>query len=267
MSGQMTWILEGDAFQDRDCLEQAAKAAGHQVVKWDDEWWSTNAWPKLDQPCVFHGSLGNADRIRRELPWRPGSYCNTEAFLCSSWYPQAKEFLLHEQWEVMSAARLVETATSIFDRIGDGSVIFVRPDSPLKPFSGRVVKRGRLTLEALDHGFYYDDVEIPVVVTPVRRIEQEWRFVVVEREVVAGSGYIADGRTAIPDLEKGKPWLFAEEIAQRLASPDAVYVMDVCESDRGLRLLELNPFSGADLYACDGDQIVRRVAEIVQRSN
>ncbi len=39
--------------------------------------------------------------------------------------------------------------------------------------------------------------------------------------------------------------------------------MDICETEQGLRLLELNPFSGADLYACDGDKIVRRIAEIV----
>jgi hypothetical protein len=31
--------------------------------------------------------------------------------------------------------------------------LFVRPDSPLKPFSGRVVERTRLSPESLDHGY------------------------------------------------------------------------------------------------------------------
>ena len=35
--------------------------------------------------------------------------------------------------------------------------------------------------------------------------------------------------------------------------------MDVCEADAGLRLLELNPFSGADFYARDCGAIVQAV--------
>ena len=47
-----------------------------------------------------------------------------------------------------------------------------------------------------------------------------------------------------------------------MTAPDPVYVLDVCEADTGLRLLELNPFSGADLYACSGSEIVRHVGEV-----
>jgi hypothetical protein len=74
--------------------------------------------------------------------------------------------------------------------------------------------------------------------------------------VVAGSGYIADGRTAAPEDPNGRPWQFAVEMAH----------LDVCVADTGLRLLELNPFSGADLYGCSGADIVRRVAAIVREA-
>ena len=36
--------------------------------------------------------------------------------------------------------------------------------------------------------------------------------------------------------------------------------MDVCECEGALWLLELNPFSGADLYACDPAAIVEHVS-------
>jgi hypothetical protein len=39
--------------------------------------------------------------------------------------------------------------------------------------------------------------------------------------------------------------------------------MDVCESALGLHLLELNPFSGADLYASNGDEIVRQISALL----
>jgi hypothetical protein len=142
--------------------------------------------------------------------------------------------------------------------------VFVRPDSPLKPFTGRVLRRAQISLAALDHGFYYDDPEIPVVVAPVRHVAREWRYVVAGQRVISGSAYVADGRTAAGADPAGAPWQFAIEVAQQLPSPDPVYVLDVCETDAGLRLLELNPFSGADLYACPGSDVVRHVAAVVR---
>jgi hypothetical protein len=41
--------------------------------------------------------------------------------------------------------------------------------------------------------------------------------------------------------------------------------MDICEADGELRLLELNPFSGADLYACRLDDVVAAVSAAAVR--
>jgi ATP-grasp domain-containing protein len=159
-------------------------------------------------------------------------------------------WLLHRDWRVLPARELVESPDEVLESVHATDTVFVRPDSPLKPFAGRVLPRGRITLAGLDHGFYYDDVEIPVVVAPTRSVRAEWRFVVVESVVVAGSRYVADGRTALPDDPTGAPWQFAADVAARLPAPEPVYVLDVCEADGRLWLLELNPFSGADLYGC-----------------
>jgi hypothetical protein len=259
---EMTWVLEPHVFTGGDPIRPAASAAGHRVIDWSDDWWSDSVRPQLTGAVLFHGSLGNADRIPRELPWRPGAYCRTESFYCSAWYPAAAEWLLQERWEIHPASGFVADVDAILDRLGAAASVFVRPDSPLKPFSGRVVRRGQITLATLDHGFYYDDTEIPVVVAPVRQVVREWRYVVVDREVVAGSGYAAEGRAATPDDPRGLAWQFAAHVARRMAVPDPVYILDVCEADTGLRLLEPNPFSGADLYACNGSEIVRRVSEV-----
>lgn len=146
--------------------------------------------------------------------------------------------------------------------------MFVRPDSPLKPFSGRVLDRVGITAAALDHGFYYDDDRLPVVVTPVVEVGEEWRFVVAEGRVVAGSGYVADGRASTGSLaEDHAAWVFAEDVVARLPAPERVFVVDVCETPAGLRLLELNPFSGADLYDCDRDAVVAGVGRAVPRAD
>ena len=150
----------------------------------------------------------------------------------------------------------------VIAELGQADSLFVRPDSPLKPFSGRRLTRDRITLAGLDHGLYYDDASLPVVVAPVREVSREWRYVVVNRWVIAGSAYIADGRVAMVDDPGRLPWRFAEEIASALPPPEAVYVLDVCESDGDLRLLELNSFSGADLYACSAQDVVAAIAMV-----
>jgi hypothetical protein len=125
-----------------------------------------------------------------------------------------------------------------------------------------VIQRDNLTLKALDHGFYYGDIDLPVIVAPVVNVGREWRYVVVQDEVVAGSAYEADGRTAIPDDPSGTHWEFAQSIAKEMAPPQDVFVMDICEVDERLRLLELNPFSGADLYAYDVNKVVEAVSRL-----
>lgn len=89
--------------------------------------------------------------------------------------------------------------------------------------------------------------------------------VVVDGECVAGSRYHADGRSGAGQTAAGDPiWAFAASVAPRYR-PDPVFVLDVCETPAGLRVLEVNPSSGADLYDCDREAVVRAVHRSVAR--
>ncbi len=257
----VTWVLEHGVFASGDAAWIAAiRAAGDRLVAWDDFWWSSGSWPKLDGgPVVVRASLGNAARIASELPWQPGAFCRTAAFHCSHWYPLAQPWLLQRDAVILPASRLVADPAAALRGLGAPERVFVRPDSPLKPFAGRVVATQGLTLRQLDHGFYYDDADLPVVVAPVRRVDAEWRYVIVDGRVVAGSAYEADGRKGRADDPGGAPWRFAAEIAAAMPAPERVYVLDLCSAEGRLWLLELNPFAGADLYGCDPVAVVRAV--------
>jgi hypothetical protein len=174
------WVLEREVFNDNhDRLARAASTAGHKVISWDDFWWEDGNWPSLEnEHTIFHGSLGNANRIASELPWRPGVFCNTPAFACHAWYEKAKMWLLHEKWVFSTVAEFVAEPERFLVEIGSTESFFVRPDSPLKPFSGRVIEREKLSFEALDYGFYYEDKNLPIVITPVSEVDMEWRFVI-----------------------------------------------------------------------------------------
>jgi hypothetical protein len=261
----MRWLIEPGVFgPDYGArMTAAVEAAGAAVLRWDDAWW-TRGLPAIDDAVIFHGSLGNAAAIVARCPgWKPGAYCAVEAFRCSTWYPRAERWLLQRRHVILPASALVANPRAALDRLGVDEV-FVRPDSPLKPFSGRVLPADGITLQALDHGFYYDDADLPVVVAPTQPVGPEWRFVVVDRQIVAGSAYVAAGRAARAAAVPESVRAYAAEIAAELAPPEPVYVLDVCDAADGLRLMELNPFSGADLYGCDLHAVVEAVGRLVE---
>ena len=253
----MRWVLEDDIFGlGSHPLRKVVLEAGHKVTRWNDDWWlDRRKVPNFEGPVVFHGSLGNASRIAKEKLWSSGAYCNTEGFHCSRWYPKVRDYLLNLHYIKTTVRILVDQPLVVCRELPlRGNLnVFVRPDSPLKPFSGRVVPLGGLTSRQLDHGFYYVDLDLPIIVAPVRELGAEYRFVVVANKVVASNCY-----TAKDQVPQGANDL-AIEISSTFESPDPVYVLDIVETDGGYALLEINPFSGADLYECDLAAIVAAI--------
>ena len=182
-------------------LATAAADAGARVVWWQDDWWSDGRWPRPSGSVVFHGSLGNADRIRQRVAVESWSLLSTSRFACSAWWPRAEGHLVTPRYVLTTVADLVATGPPP----EFGQRVFVRPDSALKPFGGRVLARDEITLGALDHGFYYDDESLPVVVAPEMEIGDEWRFVIVGATVVAGSDYTSEARAAGAPLSPEHP--------------------------------------------------------------
>jgi hypothetical protein len=264
VKGMITWVLENDVFKRADPLREGAQRHGHKIVNWSDDWWLEPKLPKMAVPTIFHGSLGNAHEIAQSGRWRPGAFCLTPHFFCSHWYANAGPWLVHRQWRKLKAIDFVNQYEQILDEMASSDRIFVRPDSPLKPFSGRVLQRENISLKAMDFGFYFDDENLPVIVAPIQEIGREWRFVVVANRIVTGSEYQAEGRQAIAAKPPESVWAVAEDIASNLPAPQDVYVLDLCECDQGIRLMELNPFSGADLYACDGPVIVDAISKLLR---
>ena len=69
------------------------------------------------------------------------------------------------------------------------------------------------------------------------------------------------GRRAATTKIPAEALALAKEIVGVLPAPDPVYVLDLARTEAGLGLVELNPFSGSDLYGCDRDAIVAAVAK------
>jgi len=102
-----------------------------------------------------------------------------------------------------------------------------------------------------------------VLVSRPQSLRAEWRFIVVDGQIVAASSYRLAGHIhKSPDVPASTR-AFAAPIAQGQFQPDRAWVLDLCETAAGeLRVVEINGFSNSDWYHCDGKSIVTSVSRV-----
>ena len=123
-------------------------------------------------------------------------------------------------------------------------------------------------------GFYSIDPEELVVVAPPVVIKREWRVVVANNKVIAGSEYNNLSDDAWSGVQK-----LPEEVSQYAQGildsvtkigtvnryyPDPVWTIDICESETGLKVVEVGSFSCAGMFACDPEPIIAEVNRITE---
>jgi hypothetical protein len=104
------------------------------------------------------------------------------------------------------------------------------------------------------------------VIAAPREIGREWRLVVLGDSVIAASLYAEDGTKSV---QAGCPDEVREFVAGMLNAvswrPDPIFMMDVCESEERLWLVELNGFSCSWLYQCDLPRVVMSASDLAAR--
>ncbi len=266
MIGKVIWIVEVGAFRTgSDAFEDAVRRKGGEL-RWlsvDDEFRGRyGRWEEGDV-VVFRGSFEAAESFRSKRPDAiPGVIGEAKTLRCSSYYPALDHLLLNVEHEFLPLNELRSRWVDLRARHGDA--LFLRPDSGAKAFTGQVVAdlerfeaRERLYLEAMDPN------EL-VVVAPLRRIEQEWRTVVVDGKVVAESRYKSGGTRDVAPLAPAEVLSFAQTIASNIEPPALAYMLDVAREEGGrLSVVELNSFSCSDVYSCDPLPVVGAVQDML----
>lgn len=141
---------------------------------------------------------------------------------------------------------------------------FARPVADSKEVAGRVLMASEIAALARQvralapeeriGGSLAPDTEI--MLAPPARIRQEWRVWVVGDAVVTWSLY-AEGQRVVycPEIDEDARAVAADLV--RLNPGYALaYVMDLCRTEDGLRLLETNCLDAAGFYAADLARLV-----------
>ncbi|MEM6619996.1 MAG: ATP-grasp domain-containing protein [Pseudomonadota bacterium] len=147
---------------------------------------------------------------------------------------------------------------------------FVRPVADSKESPGQVRHRDAI-LALANQVLALDPADIPrgslrhdteLMLTPPARILQEWRVWVVDGAVRSFSLYKQGSRVVYrPEIDDDAA-SFAADLVRRNPGYGRAYVLDICRTEAGLRLLETNCINAAGFYAADLGPVVSAIEQM-----
>lgn len=214
-----------------------------------------------DKLVIFYGSLNFASKIKNKAKWIPGVWGNLNKLKCSCYYNYYGNYLLNDDYIMLPYGELKRKKNYLFKLFGDNDFIFVRPDSGFKTFTGDVVNYNNYEKEVDFLGFYDVDASNIVVISSPKNIEEEYRFICINKKIVTGCTYkINKEKNEIASFPKE-----AEQFAQEVANtwqPESCFTIDIAKHEGKYKLLEINSFSSSGFYQCDVEKIVLAANEM-----
>ncbi len=270
---KVQWVVEDQVFdEDLDPLIEEIKRQGMavDVIKYIPfQQGKYDQFPD-DQCILCYGSLNLIRQLQKDKPWVPGSWCTLKNFECTTYYAHLGKYLFNDDYVMMPLAELKRRKDEVYNLfcegptwrdINDHSVIFVRPSSGFKSFTGKL-----LEYRHFDKDFeWFDESSSPesmVVISSAKAIHKEWRVVIADRKVIASSLYKRDGKNDFEGNAPAEVLLFAAQIALLEWQPDPMYVIDIIDNYGELYLMEINSFSCSGLYHCDVRPVVEHASRL-----
>jgi hypothetical protein len=221
--------------------------------------------PLADGDCVIaYGTFPFARQVQLHRRWTPGAWCDPQNLDCTTYFAHFGRFLLNEYYAIMPGVEAIRQRDWLYEVFGPEGEVFARPTGCHKVFTGRCIHKDDF-VSALGPT-RYDPATLVTVAAP-KEIGTEWRLVVAGDRVVAASRYAEQGSRSVAPGCPSDVRAFAESmLAEVRWRPDPVFMMDLCESDGRLWLVELNGFSCSWLYQCDLGEVVARAGELATRA-
>lgn len=144
---------------------------------------------------------------------------------------------------------------SQFERLCDlynSDSLFIKPIDGSKSFTGFTTTKENFVIDCLtveqlsaieNHQFIW--------ISKPKNIQSEYRYVVINKQIVAGSDYNWDDFNDIKGITDEECDQLAQKVAQYTWQPDFMYTVDVGLSDNQPKIIEFNSFSCAGFYGCN----------------
>lgn len=270
---QITWLVNRNILRySAEKLPDIVRSQGMNCIEYDykvgDE---SPTIPYLTDAdcCVIYGSIQFVKAINPEGLLQPGalganSRVNVNTYMSNLPF----DWFMNNQGVFVTWAMFKALGQLWLTRFNNTSLssLFIRPVSGYKSFAGQVIKQATWDedIKTLDLLSSVMD-ETMIMVAPPVNIQGEFRFVIADGKVVTGSEYrwdnVLDVRIDYPD----ECFQLAKQVAEHDWQVDVAYVCDIALTDEGPKLIELNGFASAGLYACDINQVVEAVSRAAWR--
>lgn len=137
--------------------------------------------------------------------------------------------------------------------------LFIKPSSDTKAFDAGIIEAGKTIKEHIESQFHREDYKNELILlSPLKEIDAEYRFFVVNNEVVSGSSYRINGQLkSSPNVPKNV-WEKAVEYS-KLYQPHDVFTLDLCEVGNDIKIVEYNCFNCSGIYATEYEKVINKV--------
>lgn len=103
-----------------------------------------------------------------------------------------------------------------------------------------------------------------ICIGPPYRVYAEWRFVIINCKIVSGCQYCKNGENCVSASIPNRVISFVSHIVER-TSENGPYVLDIADTDVGLKVLEANIFNASNFYVCNRTAIALAIEEYVEK--
>jgi hypothetical protein len=216
---------------------------------------------------VLYGTIGYIKKCPKQF--YPGAFGFTPNRQCNVYMSNIPyNWFLNSDYVMLTWGDLKARGTWIYNLM-DTDEIFIRPVSGDKSFTGQTIHRYDFAYEintSQQLTSVTDESIIMIAPSKRKQIMGEFRFIIGDGQVIAGSEYRWDGKL---DVRRDYPEE-CSDMARRVAKLpwqlDTVYTCDVALMENGdPKIVELNSFASAGWYACDQKKVISAVTDIAER--
>jgi len=185
-------------------------------------------------------------KIAKEIGLNPGSFMN-ELFEFEVFQQVLGDELLNNEFVVGELLDLNPIA----------DIFFIRPTGNTKLFTGMTItKEEFLTWQERERVENSEYIGQSLMISPIQEIKAEYRFFIVNQEIVTSSSYKVGGE--INTSRKASDELVAYTKSMVDIFPLATaFVIDIAETNNGFKVVEYNNINSSGLYGCDEIAFVR----------
>ena len=264
MNSTPTWVIQDSNlnFEEHKKVAEAIRRLGYPmeaigIIPFDNEMPKIEAGGKM----IFYGSTKLVEMAYVRPEYRKSVFFSPAKFRWTNWASKRKGELINEDWMCITIAKFMQS--QVFRENHD---FFIRPVNDLKLFAGTVLNKFEFDdwyeLASLNGETFGINQE--VIVAPPLNLEMEWRFVIVNHEIVDGSQYYKNGHLSL-DKVGSEAMAKAKEFAQGW-TPNDVVVMDMGRlRDGTYGIIEFNCFNASGFYGHDLDKVLKAVTEYVDK--